>query len=97
MLSSACPFLAIPYIGRSILLRATLALKICREVAESGNGNAEFYPGKLYAEGKGIPQNSNEAVRWLRAGPDFNELCHLEARGSAIGLRCDSAADENAN
>ena len=49
-----------------MLLRATLALKICREVAESGNGNAQFYLGKLYAEGKGVPQNSNEAIRWYK-------------------------------
>jgi TPR repeat protein len=49
-----------------MLLRATLALTICWEVAESGNGNAEFYLGKLYAEGKGVSQNSNEAIRWYK-------------------------------
>lgn len=42
------------------------ALQVCREVAESGNGNAQFYLGKMYAEGKGVPQNSNEAIRWYK-------------------------------
>jgi len=42
------------------------ALRICRQVAEAGNGNAQYYLGKMYADGRGVPQNSSEAIKWYR-------------------------------
>jgi len=42
------------------------AYRIWRDLAESGNGRAQFHLGALYYEGRGVPQNLREAQTWLR-------------------------------
>ncbi len=55
---------------------------VCREFAERGLPEAQFYLGSCYEKGKGIPQNQREAAKWhLRAAHQG----YLEAQ-LAIGL-----------
>ncbi|HBP87371.1 MAG TPA: hypothetical protein PKK23_19165 [Nitrospirales bacterium] len=42
------------------------ALQEWRPLANQLDADAQFLLGKLYAEGKGVPQNEKEAVRWWR-------------------------------
>ena len=41
------------------------AMKWYRKSAEQGYSNAQFSLGMLYAEGKCVPQNDFEAIKWL--------------------------------
>ena len=40
------------------------ALKEWRPLAEQGDANAQFMLGSMYDEGKGVPENDTEAVKW---------------------------------
>ena len=42
------------------------ALKIWRPLAEQGNAHAQYFLGKLYKDGQGVPQDYEEAARWYR-------------------------------
>ncbi len=42
------------------------ALKEWRPLAEQGDASAQYNLGFMYATGKGVPQDDNEAVRWYR-------------------------------
>ena len=42
------------------------AAKVCRKEAEQGVPLAQYTLGLLYLEGKGVPQDKAEAVKWLR-------------------------------
>lgn len=42
------------------------AVNIYRKLAGKNDANAEFRLGSLYYEGKGIPQDEAEAIRWYR-------------------------------
>jgi len=42
------------------------ALRLWRPLAETGNARAQNNLGVMYENGKGVPQNINEAVRWYR-------------------------------
>ena len=46
------------------------ALASYRELAESGNPNAELYVGLAYDLGKELPHNSSEAAHWYRKAAD---------------------------
>ena len=42
------------------------ALRLWRPLAETGNARAQNNLGVMYENGKGVPQNINEAVKWYR-------------------------------
>ncbi len=42
------------------------ALKEWRPLAEQGDANAHYLLGTMYADGKGVPQDSAEAMKWYR-------------------------------
>ncbi len=43
-----------------------MALKEWQTLAEQGNPKAQLALGIMYVQGKGVPQNATEAVRWYR-------------------------------
>jgi len=42
------------------------AAKMCRKEAEQGVPLAQYTLGLLYLEGKGVPQDKAEAIKWFR-------------------------------
>src|SRR5438094_308614 len=40
--------------------------ELCRPLAERGNAVAAYHLAKMYDEGKGVPQNPFEALKWRR-------------------------------
>ncbi len=46
------------------------AYRLCRPLAEHGNGDAEFLLGLMYANGKGVRQSNAEAAQWYQAASD---------------------------
>lgn len=42
------------------------ALQLLRPLAEQGDATAQTWLGVMYDEGKGVPQDYAEAVRWYR-------------------------------
>ena len=42
------------------------SLEACRMQAEQGNADAQFSLGVAYLDGRGVPENDAEAVRWFR-------------------------------
>ena len=43
-----------------------LAYKECKEMASQGDINCQTMIGLLYANGKGVPQDDQQAVAWFR-------------------------------
>ena len=41
-------------------------MKWYRKAAEQGLANAQFALGNMYEQGRGVPQNTSEALQWLR-------------------------------
>ena len=41
-----------------------------RAPAEQGDAEAQFNLGVMYANGRGVPQDDSEAVRWYRLAAD---------------------------
>ncbi len=41
-------------------------VKDCRDKAEQGNSKAQYYLGKSYDHGEGVPVDYNEAAKWYR-------------------------------
>jgi TPR repeat protein len=66
----------------------TEAEKWLRKAADQGDSTAQDLLGKLYRDGKGVSQNTAEAVNWFEraAKQDYGDACtdlsHLYARGS---------------
>ena len=46
------------------------AFEMTKRLAESGNPNAQFKLGVMYANGEGVPENDAEAVKWFRLAAD---------------------------
>ena len=46
------------------------ALRLIRPLADQGNALAQFLLGLMYVEGRGVPQNDAEAVKWFRLAAD---------------------------
>jgi len=44
----------------------TAAMKEFKVLADDGNPTAQNYLGRIYSEGRGIPKNISEAVKWYR-------------------------------
>jgi len=49
-------------------------VKWYRERAEKGNTEAQLNLGKMYLQGRGVPQSNSEALKWLRRAADQNDL-----------------------
>ena len=49
-------------------------VKWYRERAEKGNAEAQLNLGKMYLQGRGVPQSNSEALKWLRRAADQNDL-----------------------
>lgn len=46
--------------------RYALAYKECKDAASQGDRNCQNFIGFLYANGRGVPQNDQQAVAWYR-------------------------------
>ncbi|MFT5448247.1 MAG: TPR repeat protein [Gammaproteobacteria bacterium] len=65
------------------------AMREWRPLAEQGNAKAQHNLGWIFANGKGVPQNNNEAIKWYRlaaeqgnAGAQYNlALMYYEGHG----------------
>jgi TPR repeat protein len=56
--------------------------KLLRPFAEQGDAQAQCNLGKLYYEGKGVPQDYREALRWYRkAAKQGNEEAQFNLTG----------------
>ena len=61
-----------------------------RLAANRGNAEAQASLGLMYAEGEGVPQDHDEAVRWFRLGADRgdagaqNSLGGMYANGQSV-------------
>jgi TPR repeat protein len=58
-----------------------VALKLWRPLAELGNPEAQFNVGRLYAEGRGVPENAAEATRWYRLAAEQGQVRAQHALG----------------
>lgn len=54
--------------GNAAMVRGdyATALQLLRPLADAGNAQARSYLGFMYAEGRGLPENYAEAIKWLR-------------------------------
>ena len=50
------------------------ALAGFRVLAERGDAKAQFSLGRMYAKGKGVPQNAQEAFNWVRKAAEQGYL-----------------------
>jgi TPR repeat protein len=57
------------------------ALQLWRPLAELGNPEAQFNLGRLYAEGKGVPESAAEAVNWYRLAAEQDQVAAQHALG----------------
>jgi TPR repeat protein len=65
----ACPVFAGPVEDSTKAYRSgdyKTAYQLIKPQAEKGDANAQFILGFLYDEGKGVPQDYTEAVKWYR-------------------------------
>ncbi|QWG12219.1 sel1 repeat family protein [Bradyrhizobium sediminis] len=46
------------------------ALRLYRQMADQGNGNAQFSLGTIYEKGRGVAQDDAEAAKWYRLAAD---------------------------
>lgn len=67
------------------------AMRILRPLAESGSADAQYYLGMMYAQGKGVQKNTDEAIKWFRLAarkPDVGAMMQLgilyEDRGDDV-------------
>ena len=56
------------------------ALHELKPLAEQGNSDAQAFLGLMYRDGRGIPQNYAEAVKWYRKAAEQGEATTLEGR-----------------
>ncbi len=72
---------------------ALTALREWRPLAEQGNALAQFNLGLMYMEGKGVPQDDAEAVKWYRKAAEQGvteaqyNLGLMYDDGRGVGLR----------
>jgi TPR repeat protein len=55
-------------------------LKRYRHTAERGSAFAQYALGFMYAEGRGMPQDDAEAVKWYRLAKRFQALARRAGR-----------------
>ncbi len=65
------------------------ALPLLREQAALGNPHAQYTLGYMYYYGQGVPEDVEEALRWIRMAAAQGDAHALEALSSlaAAGLR----------
>ena len=51
---------------RMARMEGEMDLLLHRLAAKHGNANAQFNLGSMYADGRGVPEDETEAVRWYR-------------------------------
>jgi TPR repeat protein len=61
------------------------AAKLCEELANAGNAEAQYIMGEYYFIGDGVPQDSGKAVEWYRKSA---EQGNADAQGR-LGLCCE--------
>ena len=66
-----------------MVLSAQDDLDTLRQAAEQGDARAQFNLGFMYHEGKGVPQDAAEAVRWYRLAAEQGDA----AAQFSLGLR----------
>lgn len=64
------------------------ALREWRPLAEQGHAEAQFYLGRMYANGEGVAQNDSEAAKWYRRAA---EQGHTEALDKLMGMAIQAA------
>ncbi len=61
-----------------------------RPLAEQGDADAQWFLGSMYYQGKGVPQDDQEAVRWYRQAADQgdayaqNTLAYMYEHGRGV-------------
>ncbi len=66
------------------------AMKEWRPLAEQGDAEAQWFLGSMYYQGKGVPQDDQEAVRWYRQAADQgdayaqNTLAYMYEHGRGV-------------
>ena len=51
--------------------------------ADTGNASAQTHLGSLYSNGKGVPRDDTEAVRWFRLAADQDNVAAQNNLGVA--------------
>lgn len=62
-----------------------------RRAADQGYANAQFSLGVMYAEGRGVSKNDEEAVKWFRRAAAQG---HVKAKEGLKALLCNAELDE---
>lgn len=65
------------------------ALPLLRQQAELGNPHAQYTLGYMYYQGQGVPEDMEEALKWIRLAAAQGDAHALEALSAlaAAGLR----------
>jgi len=58
-------------------------LGVLRQESASGNANAQYFLGKMYATGIGVPKSLNNALTWLNKAT-FNGIAEAEHEAIAV-------------
>ncbi len=71
-LASPAPVQAVVEEGRAAYKRGdyVVALRLLRPLAEQGNSKAQFNLGLMYENGRGVTENTVQAVKWYRLAAD---------------------------
>ena len=78
---------------------ANTAAVLCRQAAELGDGEAQYWLGQFYLAGKGVPSDPMEAARWISKAADqgvtaaYERLGALYAEGHGLPQDFQAAAD----
>jgi TPR repeat protein len=64
----------------------TQAIKLYKPLALKGNENAQFSLGIMYNEGKGVPQDYAEAVKWFKLAAEQNGV-RVESRFDKLAMK----------
>ena len=59
--------------GSCAYLSLTSPLEDVRSCAEQGDANARFQLGSMYADGRGLPEDDEEAVRWYQLAAELGD------------------------
>ena len=70
-------------------LKAESRFEACQKAAEEGHAKAQYNLGVMYAKGRGVSQDDNEAVSWYRRAAEQGDaraqnnlgVMYLEGRG----------------
>lgn len=60
------------------------ALREFRPMAEQGDADAQYYLGRMYDLGHGIPEDDGEAVKWLRRAVEHGHVSAQNHLGEGV-------------